>query len=328
MLVRFIGFIFAGMFLLQANATAGSFGSRPDVKEFIAHMVQKHHFNRAQLQAQFNTVKLRTSTSKTHTVCVPLESKPWYTYQALFVNEWRIRHGVAFWNRHRALLERVERKYHVPASLIVATIGVETKYGKNVGKYRIIDALSEIAFSHSPRAGYFRYELEQFFLLAREQHMNPLKVMGSYAGAIGQPQFMPDSYRDYAVNFSGRKGIDLVHDEADIIASVANYYHKHGWEYNEPVALQTSLKGSQYLSMTNPQGSSSVVSHFNLSKYGISSHASKKTQLIALQNFFNYEYWIGFHNFNVIKRYNSSNLYAMAVYQLSYYITESRDRSV
>lgn len=324
MLVRVILFIFMIIFALDATAERKGIAYRADVKEFINKMVEEHHYNRAELLADFNSVRFRTSAI--HSVSVPLESKSWYTYQALFVNEWRIRNGVAFWKRYHDILARAEEKYHVPASLIVATIGVETKYGKNVGKYRVIDVLSEIGFSHSTRAKYFRYELEQFFLMAREQHLNPLKVMGSYAGAIGQPQFMPDSYRDYAVNFSGKKGIDLTHDEADIIASVANYYHKHGWAYNEPVALQTTLKGSQYVSLANRKDVNAI-SQINLSKYGITSQESKKLQLIALENFFNYEYWIGFHNFNVIKRYNPSNLYAMAVFQLSYYITQSKQKT-
>ena len=134
-------------------------------------------------------------------VRAPLEQRPWHTYQMLFVTEWRIRKGVEFWEKHEEVLSKVEKKYGVPASIIVATIGVETKYGLHTGEYPVIDALTNIAFSGSTRANFFKSELEEFLLLTREQHLDPLKVLGSYAGAIGQPQFMPSSYRHYAVPY-------------------------------------------------------------------------------------------------------------------------------
>ena len=289
------------------------FADKPEVKKFIQQMVHKHHFQRAQLVTLFNQVKIRPAVMRS--VKAPLEQKPWYTYQMLFVTEWRIRQGVEFWNKYQDVLERAEKMYGVPASIIVATIGVETKYGKNIGEHRVIDALSNIAFSDSPRASFFRSELEQFLLLSREQHLDPLKVMGSYAGAIGQPQFMPSSYRHYAVNFSGNSKIDLNHNEVDIIGSVANYYKKHGWQTNQPVAVRTHVQQQPFAFLTHSQARPVI------------SPSQENLKLIELQGYFGKEYWLGYSNFDVIKRYNPSNLYAMAVYQLSYYISRLKGKS-
>lgn len=296
---------------------SNSFSDRPDVRKFIVQMAHKHHFVESELVAVFNEVKIRPQVMKRLTT--PFEQKPWYTYQMLFVTEWRIRQGVEFWNKYHDALERAEKKYGVPASIIVATIGIETKYGKNTGDYPVIDALSNIAFSNSPRAPFFRKELEEFLLLVREQHLNPLTVMGSYAGAIGQPQFMPSSYRHYAVNFDNNPTIDLSHNEIDVIGSVANYYQKHGWQMHQPVALKTALTAKKYALLN--------LNNIDPADYGISTLRNQKSKLIELQGYFGREYWLGFHNFEVIKRYNPSNLYAMAVYQLSYYISTLKGKT-
>jgi len=167
-----------------------NFADRPDVKKFILEMVHKYHFNYSELTAVFNEVKIRPDVI--NSIKHPYEQKPWYHYQTLFVTEWRIRQGVKFWEKYHDALERAEREYGVPASIIVATIGVETKYGYMTGDFRVIDTLSTLAFIDSSRARFFRSELEEFLLMSREQHKNPLKMMGSYAGAMGQPQFMPE----------------------------------------------------------------------------------------------------------------------------------------
>ncbi len=309
MQLRFLIVLLVILFFSPLTMADTYFANQPKVKKFITQMVHQHHFNRKKLIALFNQVKIKPAIMQS--IKTPLEKKPWYTYQMLFVTEWRIRQGVHFWNKYQKALEKAEKTYGVPASIIVATIGVETKYGKHTGNYRVIDALSNIAFSDSPRSPFFRKELEQFLLLTREQHLNPLKVMGSYAGAIGQPQFMPSSYRHYAVNFSGNPKIDLSNNEIDVIGSIANYYKKHGWKPQQPVAIKTALKGKKYGFLTSSQ--------VNLADYGLST--AQKAKLIELENYFGREYWLSFHNFDVIKRYNPSDLYAMAVYQLSYYIS-------
>lgn len=316
--------LFTGLYSLSAAATE-TFGNKPEVRAFIKTMVKKHQFNEQELIALFNDVKVRPQVISS--IKAPLEGNPWHRYQMMFVTEWRIREGVAFWNKYKDILDRAEKTYGVPASIIVATIGVETKYGMNNGTYRVIDALTNIAFSSSSRAKYFRTELEQFLLLTREHHLNPTKVYGSYAGAIGQPQFMPSSYRSYAVNFSGSGKIDLSHNEADIIGSIANYYKLHGWQYNQPVAIPAAISGYRFSRFV---GGSTAIPLSSLSNYGIYprgyAEENQKAKLIQLKGYYRNEYWLGFHNFDVIKRYNTSTLYAMAVFQLSEYIASVRGR--
>lgn len=310
---------------VSANANVNAnFDKRADVQSFISQMVKIHHFKRNELNILFSHVKIRPSVIQN--VKAPTEQKPWYTYQMLFVTEWRIREGVEFWNKYQTALEQAEKIYGVPASIIVATIGIETKYGRYTGEYPVIDALVNLAFSESPRAPYFRHELEAFLLLSREQHLDPSKVTGSYAGAIGQPQFMPSSYRDYAINFSHSGKIDLSHNQIDVIGSIANYYSKHGWRTMQPVAVPASIHGGKYqLHLTN----SRFISKSELLESGVipSSLEDEKYKIIQLQGYYGNEYWLGFHNFDVIKRYNSSDLYAMAVYQLSYYITALKEKT-
>lgn len=322
--------LWLGLLVLLSSTIASAddrFVNRPDVQSFINMMVNKHHFNRYELVQLFSVVKIRPRIMQS--VRKPLEAQPWSSYQSVFINESHIRQGVEFWDRNQEALERAERIYGVPASIIVATIGVETKYGKNKGEYPVIDALANIAFSESSRSNYFRHELEDFLLLAREQHLNPATIRGSYAGAIGQPQFMPSSYRHYAVNFSGNNYIDLTNNTYDIIGSIANYYQKHGWKTNQPVAIQTMAERNQYRFLLNNKPSQRL-SPDELAEYGLHPYMqippNQKVKVIQLQGARGEEYWVGLNNFDVIKRYNPSNLYAMAVYQLSYYITSLREK--
>jgi membrane-bound lytic murein transglycosylase B len=320
------------LWLTMANSWAQEsqpFAERPGVKTFIEEMVKKHKFDKKQLVTLFNQVHVRPQVIG-H-VNKPLEEKPWSTYQMLFVNEWRIQHGVKFWNKYAAALKRAEDTFGVPASIIVATIGIETKYGEKTGEYRVIDSLSSLGFSDSRRAAFFRKELEQFLLLTREQHLEPLKVMGSYAGAIGQPQFMPSSYRHYAVNFSKSGKTDLMYNEVDVIGSIANYYSKTGWKTNAPVATQALVIGSRYEYLAKNNKLSKQMTVAELARYGVVpkkkiADDNLKVKVIELEDRYKTEYWIGFHNFGVIKRYNPNNLYAMAVYQLSNYIAALRER--
>jgi membrane-bound lytic murein transglycosylase B len=233
---------------------------------------------------------------------------------------------VRFCGLYETALAKAEETYGVPASIIVATIGIETKYGQKTGDYRVIDSLSNIAFSNSQRAPFFRRELQEFLLLVREEHLDPLKVMGSYAGAIGQPQFMPSSYRHYAVNFSKSGKTDLMNDEIDVIGSIANFYSKHGWRKNEPVATEAMVLAGRYQFMMQKGELKRSLTLAELEKLGIvpknkieGDHL--KAKVIELQSYYSKEYWLGFPNFFVIRRYNVSDLYAMAVYQLSTYIS-------
>lgn len=313
----------------SAFATNDNFADRKDVNSFIKMMVKKHHFNKQKLTALFREVKERPQVIQQ--INKPLEKNPWHTYQMLFVSEWRINHGVEFWNKYEDALKRAEKTYGVPASIIVATIGIETKYGQRTGEFRVIDSLANLGFSDSRRAGFFRKELEEFLLLAREQHLDPLKIRGSYAGAIGQPQFMPSSYRHYAVNFSKTGTTDLMNDEVDVIGSIANYYSKHGWKMGDPVAIEAQAFGKRFDYMLRNNEITQPLKLADLSKYGIVPKKKlldkdAKVKILELDSQYKKEYWLSFHNFDVIKRYNTSDLYAMAVYQLSNYIEALRNR--
>lgn len=284
------------------HTTSGGFSHNPQTQVFINLMVKKHHFNKTQLEYLFSQIKVRPKVIQ-H-VKAPVENNPWYAYRKLYVTNERIAGGVKFWQRYHKTLARAQKVYGVPASVIVATIGVESLYGRVTGKYPVIDALANLAFGSDSRPAYFRKELEDFLLLTREQHLNPLKVMGSYAGAIGQPQFMPSSYRHYAVNFSGKAGIDLMNDEVDVIGSVANYYKKMGWEAGQAIVVPATTRNGKLVPSLK-----------------ISTKIHK--QLIELKNRNNTEYWYALPNFYAIKRYNHSTMYAMAVYQLSFYISKT-----
>ncbi|MBX3709775.1 MAG: lytic murein transglycosylase B [Gammaproteobacteria bacterium] len=326
--------VYLALLLVFAGSTTlayadETFVNRSDVQEFIQYMVQKHGFNKNQLITLFQQVKLRPQVIR-H-INKPLEKEPWRLYQMLFVNEWRITHGVEFWNKYASALEQAEKEFGVPASIIVATIGIETRYGQKTGEYRVIDSLSHLAFNHSPRAAFFRKELAEFLLLTREENLDPLKIMGSYAGAIGQPQFMPSSYRHYAVNFSKSGRTDLMNDEVDVIGSIANYYSKHGWTTNQPIAVQAVVMGDRYNYLMRYNNANQPLKISDLARYGVIPkiqvlHNNLKVRVIELDNRYSKEYWLGFPNFYVIKRYNQSDLYAMAVYQLSYYIKTLRER--
>ncbi|HLB43084.1 MAG TPA: lytic murein transglycosylase B [Gammaproteobacteria bacterium] len=317
------------LILSQPTYADDYFVQQRDVQAFINHMVKTHQFKKTQLIALFSKVKLRPQV--VHHVKKPLEKKPWLTYQMLFVNEWRIKHGVEFWKKYEKALKKAEKTFGVPAGIIVATIGIETKYGQRTGDYRVIDSLTNLAFSHSSRSAFFRRELEHFLLLTKEQHLDPLKVMGSYAGAIGQPQFMPSSYRHYAINFSNSGKIDLIHNEVDVIGSIANYYKKNGWKPNEPIIIQASVSPNRYHYLIKNNKIGQAIKLSELLSDGVVlknkiKQDSLKVKIIEFQNHYSKEYWLGFRNFNVIKRYNSSDLYALAVYQLNTYITELRDK--
>lgn len=320
-------------FLVLSNRVYAEDGflSRHDVQEFIQYMVQKNHFDRTKLTKIFAEVKVRPQIMQR--MNKPFEKQPWLTYQMLFVTKQRIQKGVEFWQKHQKTLSKAEAMFGVPACIIVATIGIETKYGERKGDFRVIDSLTNIAFSDSPRAAFFRKELEQFLLLTREEKLDPLKILGSYAGAIGQPQFMPSSYRHYAINFSKSGKTDLMDDEVDVIGSIANYYKKNGWETNGPVAIRAFKLGSRYNYLKSKQKIEEPLTVANAARLGLITKTNKlsdslKVKVIELESNYAKEYWLGFHNFDVIKRYNSSDLYAMAVYQLSTFIDQARQKQL
>jgi len=211
---------------------------RPQVEVFIGEMVDKHAFDRESLQRLFTTVKFQPAIIQA--ISRPISSTPWHQYRPLFVNPKRVAGGVVFWNSHFATLAQAHKDFGVPEEIVAGVIGVETIYGTQTGKHRVLDALTTLAFDYPRRAEFFRSELENYLLLAREQGVDAANFKGSrgsYAGAIGIPQFMPSSYRRYALDFDNDGKTDLSGSTADAIGSVANYLKVHGWEEGGPVAF-------------------------------------------------------------------------------------------
>lgn len=308
----------ASLPLLAATGWAKAPALPEPAQAFVDEMVGRHHFDRRELTALLAGARHRQDILDA--ISRPAEAKPWYQYRRLFITEDRIRGGVDFWNAHEELLTRAERELGVPAEIIVAIIGVETRYGANTGRYPVLDALTTLGFGYPRRGEFFRNELEQFLLLSREEPIDPATALGSYAGAMGQPQFIPSSYRRYAVDFDRDGRRDLWNSTPDVVGSVANYFVRHGWSAGEPIAAP-ALGGNGSHQAFVEAGTEPSIPLKELAAAGIDGPADLPPEslasLIRLEVKQGYEYWLGLHNFYVITRYNRSNLYAMAVYQLS-----------
>ena len=314
----------AAFALLPAVVVAGDFDQNPRTQAFIDEMVQRHQFDRQELEALFAQAEKRDDILKA--ISRPAESKPWYEYRPIFLTQSRIEGGVEFWKRNESRLNKIEKAYGVDPAVVVAIIGVETRYGANTGSYRVIDALSTLAFDYPPRAKFFRSELEQFLILTREEHVDPRDAEGSYAGAMGYGQFIPSSYRAYAVDFDEDGQRDLWASMDDIIGSVANYFHRHGWQLGQPVASKARTSGKIADGMVSPNSKpEKTVAEF--AKAGVRSEPAlpddEPVALLELEQRNGPEYWLTANNFYVITRYNRSPLYAMAVFQLSQAIREA-----
>lgn len=289
-----------------------------DKKAFAQYMHDKHGFTVDYIEMALNKAEKRQSILDA--ISRPAEGKDWYEYRPIFIQQDRIKKGVEFYKKHQALLERAEKKYQVPAEIITAIIGVETKYGRIQGSYPVIDAISTLAFYYPKRASFFAGELEEYFVLAREQGWALDKPKGSYAGAMGMGQFIPTSYRHYAVDFDGDGKINLFDNTADAIGSVANYFSEHGWRLGEPVAQFVDVDDK----LANRFKNDSLKPKFTVGEIkqaGLEySGAANDSDIAGIYHYKQpnrYDYWLGFHNFYVITRYNRSTLYAMAVHQLS-----------
>ncbi|MBV8805748.1 MAG: lytic murein transglycosylase B, partial [Sinobacteraceae bacterium] len=250
---------------------------------------------------------------------------PWWEYRDLFLTEERISQGAQFYVEHRDSLERVASARGIPPEYLVAIMGVETKYGRMTGHYRVLDALTTLAFDYPPRSDYFRDELEQFLLLYSEEHLDPVKVTGSYAGAMGVPQFMPSSYRLFAVDGDGDNKRDLWNDWDDIIASVANYFVEHGWEAGGPVLAEIKLDPEPKFRI-DPHNLELNETVESLNAQGVqvlgSPAATTPAVLLLAEQQDGPAYRVGFKNFYVLTRYNHSALYGMAVHDLAQAIAQ------
>lgn len=316
----------------------GAFGAGPavaaaeyqgeKVAEFVREMTQDYGFASEQLvdvlaQAERKQAILDAISRPAERV------KPWKEYRPIFITESRVAQGVDFWRENQAALERAEQEYGVPAEVIVSIIGVETFYGRNTGSYRVIDALSTLGFDYPPRQPFFRQQLKEFLLLAREEQVDPLVLTGSYAGAMGLPQFMPSSFRAYAVDFDEDGHIDIWKNPVDAIGSAANYFKQHGWTADAPVVARATVKGERHVEGLT-EGLEPVKNAAELRDLGWSwqteTPVADDTAVTAfrLDGADGDEFWVGLPNFYVITRYNRSVMYAMAVHQLAGQLAQAR----
>ena len=309
----------AAILAASANPAAALDTRRPEVKDFIDQIADQYSFKKRALRkllaaAQYQPAILEAMDRPAE------KAKMWYEYRPIFVSDRRIREGAEFWLTHRQDLDRASIRSGVAPEYLAAILGVETYYGRQTGNYRVLDALATLAFDYPPRAKFFRDELEQFILLTRDLKMNPLAIKGSYAGAMGAPQFMPSNYRRYAVDASADGRIDLWNNWPDVCASIGNYLKEHGWNPGEPVLSEASVEpdkaadlDGRKLALAETVGS--------LKEKGVSFDSSlppdSPALLIAADEADGVHWRVGYNNFYVITRYNHSPLYAMAVYELA-----------
>jgi membrane-bound lytic murein transglycosylase B len=292
---------------------------RQDVQLFVNDLVKRHHFDRKEIihalaQAKFQP-KIIESMER------PYEKKPWDVYRDIFLTQQRVQAGLSFWHANKVALAQAERQFGVPAEVIVAIIGVETLYGNNQGNYRVLDALTTLAFDYPKRSEFFTKELREYLLLCREHGVSPTQYMGSYAGAMGKPQFMPSSYRFYAVNFRGHGKVDLMKEDSDAISSVANYFHQHRWKWGQLVAQPAVVRGVRYrhlvMNAKFPNYSFRHLVATGVRPLRAVAHHPDKAGVIELMTQHGEDYWLAYPNFYVITRYNTSPQYALVVYLLS-----------
>ena len=324
----------SGGFLLEPQHNVmqmgGDFANNPNAQQFIDKMVNKHGFDRQQLQEILSQAKrldsvLRLMDNQAPTTSVKPPSGPngaWLRYRKKFITPDNVQNGVVFWNQYEDALNRAWQVYGVPPEIIVGIIGVETRWGRVMGKTRILDALATLSFNYPRRAEYFSGELETFLLMARDEQDDPLNLKGSFAGAMGYGQFMPSSYKQYAVDFSGDGHINLW-DPVDAIGSVANYFKAHGWVKGDPVAVMANGQAPGL-----PNGFKTRYSISQLAAAGLTPQQPlgnhQQASLLRLDVGTGYQYWYGLPNFYTITRYNHSTHYAMAVWQLGQAVALAR----
>ncbi len=324
----------SGGFLLEPQHNVmqmgGDFANNPNAQQFIDKMVNKHGFDRQQLQEILSQAKrldsvLRLMDNQAPTTSVKPLSGPngaWLRYRKKFITPDNVQNGVVFWNQYEDALNRAWQVYGVPPEIIVGIIGVETRWGRVMGKTRILDALATLSFNYPRRAEYFSGELETFLLMARDEQDDPLNLKGSFAGAMGYGQFMPSSYKQYAVDFSGDGHINLW-DPVDAIGSVANYFKAHGWVKGDQVAVMANGQAPGL-----PNGFKTKYSISQLAAAGLTPQQPlgnhQQASLLRLDVGTGYQYWYGLPNFYTITRYNHSTHYAMAVWQLGQAVALAR----
>jgi len=290
----------------------------PKLRAFVGDMAATHGMAVSVLDRLFGQVELQPQIIDT--INRPREDLPWYQYEKTFVTPEMIRAGVKFWNANAHALLEAQTQFGVDPQVIVAILGIETHYGRNVGQFRIVDALTTLMLEYPERSDFFRNELEQYLLLTQELHIDPLSIKGSYAGAIGTPQFMPSSYRRYAVDFDGDHRRDMLRGSTDAIGSVANYLKQHGWRRGELICDDARTGDSMYIWRDNGADEPKLTLG-GLKKYGVVpvryNNLNELAAAISLESEAGPTQRLCYHNFFVITSYNLSTRYAMAVYDLA-----------
>jgi membrane-bound lytic murein transglycosylase B len=304
--------------LSAAELKSGDYRGRADVEAFIAEVAAATDYSEQDLVDLFSRVRHQRHLFER--MNKPAEKLKWHQYRRIFLTDKRIDAGVRFWQENQDLLEQVEQSYQVPAEVIVAIVGVETFYGVYKGKSPVFDTLVTFAFDYPKRARFFLRELKEFLILSRENHLDIRGIKGSYAGAMGVPQFISSSYRNYAVDFDGDGSVNLFDSLPDILGSVANYFKRHGWQAGATIALPISIADQNKAKAIKP-GMKPAHNWQVLRQAGFRSEPrisdASHVALLEFEQKNGFEHWAGFDNFYVITRYNHSPLYAMAVFQLS-----------
>ena len=302
---------------LVSPAVAVPLAEHPPLRALVDDLVSKEGFDRESLERLLAGAAFQQSIIDA--ITRPAEKMPWHRYRPIFMTEQRIAGGVEFWRTHADLLARAEREHGVPASVITAIIGVETRYGAVTGRYRAVDALTTLTVAGLSRSAFFGRELRELVLLGREERLDLDTLSGSYAGALGLPQFIPSSYRAYAIDFDADGRRDLLASPADAIGSVANYLARHGWQRGEPISAAATVTPAGASLAQGDLKPTLTLAELGQRGVGVPSGAAPtlKAKLIRLETEQGDEYHLGFQNFYAITRYNHSALYAMAVTQLA-----------
>jgi len=317
---RFVWISLAAALSLSGPLTAHALDlERPEAREFVDDVVKRDHLDRAWVEKVIGAAE--TKQAIIDTMKKPAEHVlQWHEYRKIFMTAERIKQGREFLSEHGALLTEVSARTGVPAEIIAAIVGVETSYGRKTGHYRVLDALATLGFDYPPRAAFFRAELEQFLLMSREAGVDPLKATGSYAGAMGAPQFMPRSYRSFARDGDHDGKIDLWSNWRDIAESVAHYFVAHGWHRDEAVFINARLEDPDVEGLPGNK-IDTLIALGELQRKGVVFDnplgADEKGLFIALRDTDAPFYLVGLHNFYVITKYNHSPMYALAVAELA-----------
>ncbi len=311
-------------------SAAADYSVHPGAEAFIQKMVGEHKFSEKEVKSLLAQADRQESILEA--ISRPAEkTKEWFEYRDIFIQESRIKQGLEFWNEHKATIQRASAEMGVAPEIIVAIIGVETRYGRHAGKYRVLDALATLGFDYPKRGKFFLGQLEHYMLMTREQEQDPLLLKGSYAGAMGYGQFIPSSYRAYAVDFDGDNKVDIWNNPVDAIGSVANYFKAHKWKDGQPVLARARISDGYDKTVLNEKSKPKyslaelgkkgfrLASAEDENKKGFAADSfSSESKAIPLMYVGEHgkEFWLGFNNFYVITRYNRSHLYAMAVWEL------------